>query len=119
MKIPGPDHPISISENPKRVVVRFNGQPLADTTHALMLQEAQYPVVNYIPRSDVDMSLLKRTDHATTCPFKGEAAYYSVAVGNESAENAVWSYESPHPAVAQIEDHLAFYPNVVAVTEEG
>jgi uncharacterized protein (DUF427 family) len=113
IKVPGPDHPITIEPNPKRVVVRIAGRVVADSTHALSMREASYPAVQYIPRSDVDMSLLERTDHASYCPFKGDCAYYSISAGGERAVNAVWTYEAPYAAVAQIKDHLAFYPDRV------
>jgi uncharacterized protein (DUF427 family) len=117
MKIPGPDHPITIKKNPKRVVVKVKGETVADTTNALTLQEANYPPVHYIPRIDVDMMKLARTTHTTECPFKGDASYFSLK-GHESGENAVWSYETPHPAVADIKEHLAFYPNKVTIEEK-
>jgi uncharacterized protein (DUF427 family) len=119
IKSPGPDHPITIEPNPARVVVRVAGRVVADTKAALTLREASYPPVQYIPRRDVDMSLLKRTEHATYCPYKGDCAYYSVPIGAERAVNAVWTYETPFAAVAAIKDHLAFYPDRVdALVEE-
>jgi uncharacterized protein (DUF427 family) len=76
--------------------------------------------VQYIPRQDVDMALLARTDHATYCPYKGEASYYSLPLGGDRSVNAVWTYELAHPAVAAIQDHLAFYPDRVdGIVEEG
>jgi uncharacterized protein (DUF427 family) len=119
IKVPGPDHPITIEMNPSRVVVTVAGRVIADTTHALSLREASYPAVQYIPRKDVDMSLLARTDHATYCPFKGDCAYYSIPAGGERAVNAVWTYEAPYAAVAQIKDHLAFYPDRVDSIEQA
>lgn len=118
VKIPGPDHPISIRQNPKRVVVKAGGRVIADSANALVLQEAAYPGVHYIPRKDVDMALLERTDHATYCPYKGDCSYYSITAAGPSGANAVWSYESPYDAVAQIKDHLAFYPDRVDSIEE-
>ncbi|KQZ18391.1 MULTISPECIES: DUF427 domain-containing protein [Caulobacter] len=120
IRIPGPDHPISITRNSRRVVVTLGGKVVADTREALTLQEASYPPVQYIPRKDVDMALLARTDHATYCPYKGEASYYSLPLGGARSANAVWTYESAHPAVAAIQDHLAFYPDRVdGIVEEG
>ena len=113
VKIPGPDHPIAIERNPKHVVVKVAGRVIADTKDALALREMTYPVVQYIPRKDVDMSLLTRTDHATYCPYKGECSYYSVPAGGARAVNAVWSYEAPYAAVAEIKDYVAFYPDRV------
>jgi len=118
MKVPGPDHPITIAPNPARVVVTLAGRVIADTRKALSLREASYPPVNYIPRADVDMALLERTDHATYCPYKGECAYYSIPLGGSRSVNAVWSYEAPYAAVASIKDHLAFYPDRVDAIEE-
>src|SRR5262245_1556878 len=118
MKTPGPDHPITVKPNPNRVRVRFAGRIIADTTRALALSEASYPPVQYIPRDDVDMTLLARTDHKSHCPYKGDAAYYSVAADGRAAENAVWTYEQPYPAVAMIADRLAFYPNRVDAIEQ-
>src|ERR1700728_3178715 len=109
MKIPGPEHPISIDANPSRVVVTVAGRVIADSRNALTLREASYPAVQYIPRQDVDMAALQHTDHATYCPYKGDCSYYSIPAGGERAANAVWSYEAPYTAVAEIKDHLAFY----------
>jgi uncharacterized protein (DUF427 family) len=119
MKLPGPDHPITITPSNKRVRVTFGGQMIADTTKALSLQEASYPAVLYIPRADAKMDLLNKTDHATHCPYKGDASYFSIQAGGKAAENAVWSYERPFPAMAEIKDHLAFYPNRVDKIDES
>jgi uncharacterized protein (DUF427 family) len=112
-----PDHPITVEPNPRRVRVRFNGRVIADTRGALTLREASYPPVQYIPRADIDMDLLDRTAHATHCPFKGDATYFSLKVDGRVSENAAWSYEAPHPPVAPIREHLAFYPSRAEVTE--
>jgi uncharacterized protein (DUF427 family) len=117
-KIPGPDHPISVELNATRVVVTVGGRIVADTRNALTLREASYPPVQYIPREDVDMTLLARTDHATYCPYKGDCAYYSIPLGGARSTNAVWTYESPYAAVAAIRDCLAFYPDRVDGIEE-
>jgi uncharacterized protein (DUF427 family) len=116
-KVPGPDHPIVIERNPARVVVRVAGRVVADTRDALTLREASYPAVQYIPRKDVDMTLLERTDHSTYCPYKGDCAYYSIPAGGERSANAVWTYEAPYDAVHVLEDHVAFYPNRVDAIE--
>ncbi len=118
IKIPGPDHPISVEANSKRVVVTVGGRVIADTRAALTLREAAYPAVQYIPRKDVEMSLLQRTEHATYCPYKGDCGYYSIPSGGERAANSVWTYEAPYAAVAAIKDHLAFYPDRVDAIEE-
>ena len=117
IKIPGPDHPITIQFNPSRVVVSVGDRVVADTCNALTMREASLPAVQYIPRMDVDMSLLQRTDHATYCPYKGDCTYYSIAAGGERSVNAVWTYESPYAAVAEIKDYLAFYPSRVDAIE--
>lgn len=119
MKQPGPDHPIAISQNGGRVRVIFAGRTIADTTRALALTEARYPPVYYIPREDADMALLTRTAQASHCPYKGDASYFTIAIEGRTAENAVWSYEQPYPAVAAIKDHLAFYPDRVDEIEVG
>jgi uncharacterized protein (DUF427 family) len=118
MKLPGPDHPITITPNPKRLRVTFAGQVVAETARALTLQEASYPPVQYIPREDADAALLKRTERSTHCPYKGDASYYSIEAGGRRAENAIWSYEAPFPAMQQIAGHLAFYPDRVDRIEE-
>ncbi|MBI5248756.1 MAG: DUF427 domain-containing protein [Desulfomonile tiedjei] len=118
MKIPGADHPITIERNPNRVRVIFNGRTIADTKRALRLKEATFPAVQYVPRQDVDMTSLRRTSHSTQCPYKGNASYFSIRVGDRTEENAVWSYESPYPSVVEIKDYLAFYANRVDAIEE-
>ena len=119
VKIPGPDHPITIEPMAGRVVVRVAGRIVADTHDALTLREASYPPVQYVPRKDVDMTLLERTDHATYCPYKGDCAYYSIPAGGGRSVNAIWTYEAAYPAVAAIKDYLAFYPDRVDAIEEG
>jgi uncharacterized protein (DUF427 family) len=118
MKPPGPDHPITIAPNPKRVRVVFNGRVIADTARALTLEETSLRPVQYIPRDDADMRLFVRSKHTTHCPYKGDAAYYSLSVDGRTADNAVWTYETPYPAMAQIKDRLAFYPSRVDRIEE-
>ena len=113
VKIPGIDHPISIEANPSRVVVRVGGKIIADTCNALTLREAGYPAVQYIPRRDVTMAALTRSEHTTYCPYKGDASYYSIPVGGDRSLNAVWTYERPFAALAQIKEHVAFYPDRV------
>jgi uncharacterized protein (DUF427 family) len=119
IKIPGPDHPITIEPNTSRVVVILAGRVIADTSEALTLREASYPAVQYVPRKDVDMTLLARTDHQTYCPYKGDASYYSIPAGGARSTNAAWTYENPYHAVAEIKDFVAFYPDRVdAITEQ-
>jgi uncharacterized protein (DUF427 family) len=113
MKTPGPDHPITIGPTADRVVVSVAKRVIADTRAALTLREASYPPVLYIPRADINMSLLERTAHSTYCPYKGECAYYSIPLGGERSINAAWTYENPYPAVAIIKDYVAFYTDRV------
>lgn len=117
MKTPGPDHPITIEPNPARVTVRVGDKIVADTTAALNLREADYPAVPYIPLADVDPALLKPTDTSTYCPYKGDASYYTVVLPDSELTDAVWTYREPHPAVAEIAGHVAFYPNKVEISE--
>ena len=119
MKLPGPDHPIAIARNDKRVRVSFAGKVIADTTRALTLQEAAYAPVQYIPREDADMSLLTPTAHASHCPYKGDASYFTITADGRTSDNAVWSYQQPFPAMAEIKGYLAFYPKRVDKIEEG
>jgi len=119
MKLPGPDHPITITPNANRVRVSFAGKIVADSKRALTLKEAHYAAVQYVPREDVDMSLLKPTSHTTHCPYKGDASYFSIAADGRTAENAVWSYEQPFPAMTEIAGLLAFYPSRVDKIEEA
>lgn len=116
--IPGPDHPITITPNPARVIVSVAGRVIADTRKALTLREASLRPVQYVPREDVDMSLLQRTERTTYCPYKGDCAYYSIPAGGARSENAVWTYERPYASVSQIGTYLAFYPGKVDAIEE-
>jgi uncharacterized protein (DUF427 family) len=113
VKIPGPDHPITIEEKQAHVIVTVAGKVIADTHQALSLREASYPAVLYIPRGDVDMASLQKTGHETYCPYKGECSYYSIPAGGERSVNAIWSYENPYPSVGRIKDYMAFYPDRV------
>src|ERR1700730_4223891 len=113
IKIPGLDHPITIERNPKRVVVSIGGTLVADSRDALTLREAGYPAVQYIPREDVDMTLLERSEHTTYCPYKGDCSYFNISLCGKRGINAVWSYENPYDAVAPIRNHLAFYSDRV------
>jgi uncharacterized protein (DUF427 family) len=118
IKIPGPDHPITLEPNPARITVTVAGRIIADTREALTLREAAYPAVQYIPLKDVDVSLLERTDHATYCPYKGDCGYYSIPLGGARSINAVWTYTAPYAAVAAIKDYVAFYPDRVDSLEQ-
>lgn len=117
-KIHGPEHPISITQSDRRIIVKVAGQLVADTNAALRLEEASYPSVLYIPRADVDMSKLQHTAHSTYCPYKGDCSYYSIPSGGAKSSNAVWSYEKPYASVIKIRQYLAFYPTRVDSIEE-
>jgi uncharacterized protein (DUF427 family) len=117
IKIPGPDHPITISPAGGKVRVTVVGQVVAESTRALRLEEKGYPSVYYLPRNDADMSLLVRTTHYTYCPYKGDCTYYSIPIGEAKSEYAVWTYEKPYEAVIEIKEHLAFYPSRVDAIE--
>jgi len=117
-RMPGPDHPITLERNPGRVLVQVAGAIIADTREAITVREGHYPPVHYIPRKDVDMNLLERTEFTTYCPYKGDCSYYSIPSGGDHSINAVWTYETPYPAVMDIKDYVAFYPNRVDAIEE-
>jgi uncharacterized protein (DUF427 family) len=117
IKIPGPDHPITISPVEGKVRVTVAGRIVAESARTLRLEEKGYPPVYYLPRNDADISLLVRTTHYTYCPYKGDCSYYSIPIGGSRSENAVWTYEQPHEAVARIREHLAFYPTRVDAIE--
>jgi uncharacterized protein (DUF427 family) len=117
IKIPGPDHPITVVPNPKKVRISLGGTVIAETTRALTLREASYPPVQYIPRADANMSLLTRTAHGTYCPYKGDAGYFTINASGKTLDNAIWTYEQPYDPVKQIKDHLAFYPDKVVIEE--
>ena len=116
-KTPGPDHPITIEPARRHVVVRSFGRTIAESRDALVLREGSYPAVFYIPRKDVDMGCLTRSDHVTHCPYKGDAGYYSIEVDGQRSANAAWTYEQPYHAVGSIAGHLAFYPDRVEAIE--
>ncbi len=118
IKIPGPDHSITVERNGKRVIVTLGGHVIADTREALTLRGSKSPPVQYIPRQDVDMTALARSATETYCPYKGDAAYFSIPAGGERSVDAVWTYEAPYDAVAAIKNHLAFYPDRVDAIEE-
>ena len=117
IKIPGPDHPITISPVEGKVRVAIAGKTVVESTRALRLEEKGYQPVYYLPRDDAHMSLLVRTTHYTYCPYKGDCSYYSIPIGGSRSENAVWTYERPHDAVGRIRDYLSFYPSRVDAIE--
>ena len=115
---PGPDHPITVDPTSARVIVSFEGQVIADTRNARTLREASYPPVQYLPLTDVDESFLQPTDNASYCPYKGDAGYYSIRVGEHESVNTVWTYHDPYAPVAEIKDHVAFYADRVDIRTE-
>ena len=119
MKLPGPDHPITITQNPRRVRVTAGDIVIAESAKALTLKEAKYPAVQYVPREDANMALLERTERTTHCPYKGDASYYSIKADGKTLDNAIWTYETPFPAMTEITGHLAFYPDKVKIEEVG
>ena len=107
---PTANHPITVEPTGKHVTVRINGEVVAETDNALTLQESTYPAVQYIPLSDVVQTVLTSSDTTSYCPFKGDASYYTVTTtAGETVEDAIWTYEQPYPAVADIAGHVAFY----------
>jgi len=108
-----PDYRIPTKPAGVRVRVTFNGDVIADTRDAIRMDEGSYPAVYYIPRKDVRMDRLVRTAHTTHCPYKGHASYYTLSSGGRTAENAVWSYETPYDEMSVIKELLAFYPDKV------
>ena len=117
VKVPGPDHPITVTGHSGRMLALFNGHVIADSGDVLILKESSYKPVAYFPRADVDMSFMARTGLDTYCPYKGHAAYFTISMDGNIAESAVWTYETPHPGMELIQGRLAFYPNQVEVHE--
>src|SRR4029450_11133256 len=109
---------ITIAANPNRVEVRVDGLVIADSMHALVIRAPGTPDVQYVPRDDVDMTRLIRSEHTTHCPYKGDASYWSIRTGRRVVDDAVWSYEVPYPDMAAIAGRLAFYPDRVDAIEE-
>jgi uncharacterized protein (DUF427 family) len=116
IKLPGPDHQITIAPSTDRVLVRSGETTIADSQLTLVLRETNHAPVRYIPLADVDRSLLTPSDLTTYCPYKGDASYYSIIAGQDRGTDAVWFYDQPYPAVAEIKDHVAFYPDRVELT---
>jgi uncharacterized protein (DUF427 family) len=112
---PSADHPITISPTEAKVVVRVGDQVVAESTSALTLQESNYPPVQYVPVTDVT-SELSPTATASYCPYKGDASYYSLVTADGEIVDAIWTYQDPYPAVAEIAGHVAFYPNKVTIS---
>jgi uncharacterized protein (DUF427 family) len=112
---PSEDHPITLEKEPSRIVARVGTNVIAETQSALVLREASYPAVHYIPLEDVDQSKLRRTETTTYCPYKGDASYYTVVLPEGELTDVIWTYEAPYPAVDAISGHVAFYTDRVEV----
>ena len=113
---PGPDHPITIEPTSRQVTIAAGDEVIARSDNALTLREASYPPIQYVPIDDVDRSALRRTDHETYCPYKGDASYFTLTTPDGDLDNVIWTYEQPYDAVAEIKDHVAFYGNRVEIT---
>jgi uncharacterized protein (DUF427 family) len=114
---PGPDHPIALARSSSHVVVRSGSVLIAETDRSLEMREASYAPVFYVPLEDAQQHLLLVSDHHTYCPYKGEASYFDVIDGNGTdLTAAVWYYDDPYPAVAEIKGHVAFYADRITVT---
>lgn len=114
-----PDHAIRIVPHPARLRVRWRGHVIADTTGALMLHEASYPAVPYVPRADIDMTMLNKSPTTTHCPYKGDAVYFSLHSEDVVAPDVAWSYEKPFPDARSIAGHLAFASSEVEFIENN
>lgn len=119
MKQPSADHPITVTPLPGTLEVKFHGVAVARTRGALALNEAHYPAVYYLPRADIVATHFRPSTHSSHCPYKGKASYFTLVVGEQVSENAVWSYEAPFPPVAAIEGYVAFYPDRVTFTHSA
>lgn len=108
-----PEHTLAFDDAPAGLRVRVGDVVVAETRRGRLLREGRYPPVVYVPREDVAMERLARSDHSTHCPFKGDATYYDLAdrAGAEGVEQLAWSYEDPFDQMEAIRGHLAFYPD--------
>ena len=117
---PSSKHPITIEAKTLPVSVTLHGEAVLASPSHLELREANYPPVAYLPRTKVDMSWLEPSDHTSWCPYKGEATYFHLrSAGGDLIENAVWTYETPFPAVASIQGALSVYPGKVDAIHIG
>lgn len=112
-----PDYRVDLEPNPKRVRIALGAKTIAESDRSLQVIETKHDPVVYIPREDVRMDLLERTDHETFCPFKGEASYWTIRIGDQVLENAVWTYEDPFDEVAGLKDYVSFYTDRVELTQ--
>lgn len=112
-------HTITTTQATSHVVVTLGGEKIAETDQPVLLDETGLPTRYYLPREDVRTDLLRPTDLHTTCPFKGEASYWSAEVGGQVYNDLVWSYETPIPEAEQIAGLMCFYPDRVELTVDG
>lgn len=114
-----PEHRVDVEPHPARVRVELAGETIADSARALRVLESRHDPVVYVPREDVRQDLLEKTEHTTFCPFKGNASYYTIRVGDRVAANAIWSYEDPYDDVAALKGCMAFYVDRVDSLTQG
>lgn len=103
--------PPRLEDSTRRVRIVFNGETIADTTAAKRVLETSHPPSYYIPPVDLRLEYFTRTERSTFCEWKGQAAYYTITVGNQAAENAAWFYPTPTENFADLKDYVAFYPS--------
>ncbi len=113
-----PEYRVDLEPHPGRVRVTFAGEIIADSERAIVVNETKHAPVIYIPREDVRMDHLEGTDHQTFCPFKGEAAYWSIRVGGHLEQNAVWTYPDPFDEVTALKDYVSFYQDRPELQQE-
>jgi uncharacterized protein (DUF427 family) len=114
-----PGHTVTIHPAEAHVEVHVDGEKVAETDRPLRLEETGLPDRWYLPREDVHLDRFRATSFHTTCPFKGEASYWSIDVGGTTHDGIVWSYEEPIEAAKAIAGHLSFYPDRATVTVDG
>ena len=106
-----PEYRMEFEPSPRRVSVVFNGVTVADSRRGMVLRETRLEPVYYLPVEDVRMDLMRRTDYHSHCPFKGNASYWTLTVGEQTADNVLWGYEDPLPEAAALKGYVAFYRN--------
>ena len=106
-----PDYQITLEPNAAHTKLTFHGDVIADSERTVILRETRHAPVVYFPRGDVRFEVLEATDHETFCPFKGEARYWTLRVGEHCEENAVWGYDDPFEQVIDLVGYVAFYPD--------
>lgn len=119
MRIPGPDHPITVVPTDLDVVIRAGGRIVARSERVLVLREAGYPPVFYLPIANVDMNVFEPSSKLTYCPYKGDCSYFDLVIDGERIADVAWTYPEPYDTVRAIAGHLAFYPDRVDAIEVG